>query len=297
MINNFFKTALVFSTLLSVNAAEKTVVPQKGENSKKAVDAKTAKRLRQEARLKKEIADNTIALAKIPALARVHKSETGSLPYRLVKPLNYNPDKKYPLVIAMHGAGGRGTDNTSRAIDAFKFLTTPETREQYPAFVITPQCPSKDQWARTPWGKGNYSIGKVKVSQPIEMVIEIIESLKKEFSVDSGRVYVTGQSMGGYGCWDIMMRRPDLFAAAIPVCGAGDLSQAKNLIDLPIWCFHGDKDTIVPFAASRQMDKKMKELGNENWKYTEFAGVGHGSSKPTWQEKELIPWLFAQKKQ
>ena len=102
--------------------------------------------------------------------------------------------------------------------------------------------------------------------------------------------------MGGYGTWDIIMRRPHLFAAAIPVCGAGDLSQAKNLTHLPIWCFHGDKDTVVPFSASRKMNKEMKRLENENWIYSEFPGVGHGSSKPTWKTKELIPWLFSQKR-
>ena len=136
----------------------------------------------------------------------------------------------------------------------------------------------------------------MKTSKQIRLLIETIELLKQEFSIDANRVYATGQSMGGYGCWDLIMRRPDLFAAAVPVCGAGDLNQAKNLVDLSIWCFHGDKDTIVPFAASREMDKKMKELGNKNWKYTEFAGVGHGSSKPTWNTKELMPWIFSQKR-
>ncbi|WDE97574.1 prolyl oligopeptidase family serine peptidase [Lentisphaera profundi] len=228
--------------------------------------------------------------------ARVFKSEIGSLPYRIVKPDNYDPEKQYPLIVALHGAWGRGTDNKSRAIDAFTFLSDPAIRKKYPAFIITPQCPSKKQWANTPWGKGTYSIDKVEISEPIALVLEIIESVREEFAIDGNRIYATGQSMGGYGTWDIIMRRPHLFAAAIPVCGAGDLSQAQNLAHLPIWCFHGDKDTVVPFSASRQMDKKMKALGNENWIYTEFPGVGHGSSKPAWNTAELIPWLFSQTK-
>lgn len=228
--------------------------------------------------------------------ARVFKSSTGELPYRVLKPDNYDSTKKYPLVVALHGAWGRGTDNKSRAIDAFGFLSAPDIRKKYPAFIITPQCPGKMQWANTPWAKGCYSTDKVKISKPITLVLEIIESLQDEFPLDSKRIYVTGQSMGGYGTWDIIMRRPQLFAAAIPVCGAGDLEQAQKLVHLPIWCFHGDKDTVVPFAASRQMDAKMKELGNKNWKYTEFPGVGHGSSKPTWKTPELIPWLFNQSK-
>ncbi len=226
--------------------------------------------------------------------ARVFKQGDHSLPYRILKPDTYAKDQKYPLIIALHGAWGRGVDNKSRAIDAFGKLSTAQVRKDHPAFIITPQCPPKNQWANTPWGKGCYSIEKVKISKPIESVLLIIEALQKEFSIDPDRIYVTGQSMGGYGTWDIIMRKPELFAAAVPVCGAGDLSQAKNLVKLPIWCFHGAKDTVVPFAASRQMDKAMKAAGNKNWIYTEYPKVGHGASKPAWLEKDLIPWLFKQ---
>jgi len=81
---------------------------------------------------------------------------------------------------------------------------------------------------------------------------------------------------------------------AIPVCGVDDTSQAKNLTHLPIWCFHGGIDPIVPTRASREMDKAMKAAGSKNRKYTEHPRVKHGSSKPTWKEKDLIPWLFKQ---
>ncbi|NWK54550.1 prolyl oligopeptidase family serine peptidase [Verrucomicrobiaceae bacterium N1E253] len=228
--------------------------------------------------------------------ARVFSEGGLSLPYRILKPDAYVQEKKYPLIVALHGAWGRGTDNKSRAIDAFQFLSTEKVRKDYPAFIITPQCPAKKQWANTPWGKGCYSLKNVKISEPIQTVIAIIASLQKEFSIDPDRIYVTGQSMGGYGTWDIIMRKPDLFAAAIPVCGAGDLSQAKKLEHLPIWCFHGGNDTVVPTAASREMDKAMKAIGNSNWKYTEYPGVGHGSSKHAWKEADLIPWLFKQKR-
>ena len=228
--------------------------------------------------------------------ARIYNEGDGSLPYRILKPVNYNVDEKYPLVVALHGAWGRGTDNKSRAIDAFQILSKPEVRQKYPAFIITPQCPSKEMWANTPWGKGCYSIDKVKISKPIELVLDIIKSLQDEYNIDPDRIYVTGQSMGGFGTWDIIMRRPELFAAAVPVCGAGDISQAKNLMNLPIWCFHGGLDTIVPVAGDREMDKVMTQLGNTNWNYTEYPNVKHGASKPTWKEKDLIPWIFNQKK-
>lgn len=228
--------------------------------------------------------------------ARVFTDGDHSLPYRILKPDAYAKDQKYPLIIALHGALGRGIDNQSRAVDAFEKLSAEEVRKNYPTFVITPQCPAKQQWVNTPWGKGCYSIEKVKISKSIETVFLIIASLQKEFNIDADRIYVTGQSMGGYGNWDIIMRKPELFAAAVPVCGAGDLSQVRNLANVSIWCFHGGKDTVVPVAASRQMDQAMKEAAHKNWVYTEYPNVGHGASKPAWQEKELIPWLFKQKR-
>ena len=227
---------------------------------------------------------------------RVFEGKSATLPYRILLPDAYDSAQEYPLIIALHGANGRGTDNQSRAIDAFGKLSADDVREKYPAVIITPQCPGKDQWARTPWGKGCYSIEKVKISKPITLVLELIESLQQEFNIDADRIYVTGQSMGGFGTWDIIMRRPDLFAAAVPVCGAGDLSQAANLKEIPIWCFHGGKDTVVPTAASRAMDLAMKAAGHKSWIYTEYPGVGHGSSKNAWAEKELIPWIFSQHK-
>lgn len=227
---------------------------------------------------------------------RIHKSNSDSLPYRILIPDAYDAHKKYPLVIALHGAWGKGTDNQSRAIDAFQKLAAPEVRKEYPAFLITPQCPEKSQWVDTPWGKGSYSLERVKISRPVEQVLEIIQAVQQEFSIDPSRIYVTGQSVGGYGTWDIIMRSPHLFAAAVPVCGAGDPSQVKNLKHLPIWCFHGGADTVVPVSAARDMDQAMKQVGSSNWRYTEYPGVGHGSSKSAWDEKELIPWIFKQKK-
>ncbi|MBT3192446.1 MAG: prolyl oligopeptidase family serine peptidase [Verrucomicrobia bacterium] len=228
--------------------------------------------------------------------ARIYKGPSGTMPYRVLKPDPYDPAIHYPLVVALHGAWGRGLDNKSRAIDAFGTLSSAEVRKSHPAFVITPQCPPKQQWANTPWGKGSYSIEKVKISSAITLVLEIIPALQEEFSIDPNRIYVTGQSMGGYGAWDIVMRRPHLFAAAVPVCGAADPTQATNLAHLPIWCFHGGKDTVVPTSASREMDEAMKQAGNKQWIYTEYPTVGHGASKPTWKEPELIPWLFRQRK-
>ena len=203
---------------------------------------------------------------------RVHVSGSNSMPYRMLKPDNYNPNEAYPLVIGFHGAGGGGTDNTSRSIEAMGHLSTAEVRSAYPAFVITPQALSK--WADTPWSDGSYSIETIPITIWMTMVYEVIDALEVEYNIDPNRIYVTGQSMGGFGAYDCVMRDPERFAALVPMAGGGDPTQAVNMLNMGIWSFHGGLDTVVPVAADREMDAAMIAAGHTNWTYTEYPDAG-----------------------
>ncbi len=228
--------------------------------------------------------------------AKIFKdSKNRTMPYRILIPQGYDSGRKYPLVLCMHGAGGRGVDNRSRGTEAFKVLSSPTVAAKYPAFLLTPQCPKGKKWVNTDWKKGSYSIQDVKVSEQLKMVMEILAMLCKKFNIDQTRIYVTGQSMGGYATWDLILRYPDVFAAAAPVCGAGDPAAAAKIANIPVWAFHGDKDRTVPTGGSKDMVAALKKLKSQV-KYTEYPGVGHGSWKNAWKEDKLIPWLFAQHK-
>ncbi|MBN1863600.1 MAG: prolyl oligopeptidase family serine peptidase [Victivallales bacterium] len=215
----------------------------------------------------------------------------GTLLYRILKPAGYDSKIKYPLVLCLHGAGGRGDDNQSRGTEAFRALN--KVQAKYPAFLLTPQCPKDKQWVNTPWAKGSYSLNKVPISDELAMVVQIMDSVEKEFSIDPARIYVTGQSMGGFGTWDIIMRYPKKFAAAIPICGGGDPSQAKNIAHLPIWTYHGDKDNAVPIAGTREMVEALKKADG-NIKYSEYKDGGHNIWVRAWKEEDLTQWLFNQ---
>src|SRR5262249_52824913 len=112
---------------------------------------------------------------------------------------------------------------------------------------------------------------------------------------DQKRIYVTGLSMGGYGTWDVIGRRPDLFAAAVPVCGGGDETQAATIARVPIWAFHGARDGVVKPARSWNMVAALKKAGGHPG-YTEYPDVGHDSWVPTYRDPVLFQWLFAQKR-
>lgn len=218
---------------------------------------------------------------------RSFSNEAGAtLNYRLMKPINYEPGKKYPLVIFLHGAGERGEDNLAQLKHGAKDFASESLRKQYPAYWLAPQCPQKAFWAN-PEAEGG--------GETIVLLKGLIDEMIATAGIDTSRVYITGLSMGGFGTWDLTARYENFFAAAAPVCGGGNPENAAKLTKLPIWCFHGAKDGVVRPERSREMIEAIKAAGGSP-KYTEYPEAGHDSWTATYSNPELYEWLFAQKK-
>ena len=130
----------------------------------------------------------------------------------------------------------------------------------------------------------------------MQLVKEIFDQVLREQSVDRNRVYVMGASMGGYATWNFVMRFPELVAAAVPVCGAGDPALAEKIKQIPIWAFHGDQDDAVPPSGSHDMVDALTKAGSSKIKLTIYPGVRHESYVKAWREPALIEWLFNQTK-
>ena len=237
------------------------------------------------------LAQEKLSLEKI-----VWKDPSGKeLPYRFMKPEGYEATKKYPLVIFLHGAGERGSDNDKQLIHGVPQFASKENREKYPCFLIAPQCPDNVKWVDVDWSAATHTTPK-EMTEPSRMTIALIESTLKQYSIDPKRVYLTGLSMGGYGTWDLLARRPDLFAAAVPVCGGADEATAEKIKNIPIWVFHGAKDGAVKPARSRNMVAALEKAGGKP-KYTEYQNVGHDSWNPAYKDAEMMRWLFGQMKE
>ncbi len=220
------------------------------------------------------------------------------LPYRLMKPEGWAGDgtTKFPLVIFLHGIGERGTDNAKQLRNGVEVFAQEETRKKHPCFFVAPQCPPDQLWVNlSPYGTRNNLKQADQPTQPTAMVLDLIDNLCREFSIDQRRIYLTGLSQGGYGTWDLICRQPNLFAAAIPVCGGGDPSQARKLVSLPIWAFHGGADSVVPPERSRDMIDAITKAGGRP-KYTEYPNVGHDSWTATYRNPEVLDWLFSQRR-
>jgi predicted peptidase len=232
-----------------------------------------------------------------PWQKRVLPDATGKLPaglpYRLFVPKDYDAAKQYPLIVYLHGAGERGVDNEKHiARNGAPKLISDAVQAKTPCFVIAPQCPPDRRWVEVNWGEKESHQMPEQPSEPMRLLLQLLDELPKEFSLDPQRFYLTGLSMGGFGAWDLLARRPQLFAAAIPICGGADNTTALRIKHIPLWTFHGDKDTVVWPQRTRTMVEALK-AADGNVKYTEYAGVGHNSWDKAYAEPELFDWLFS----
>ncbi len=209
-----------------------------------------------------------------------------SLVYRLMKPLDYDKTRQYPLVVCLHGSSAVGNDNVKQVAATLpaQLLSESANRKKYPAFLFVPQCPRGFGWGGLPEHPSVDSL-----------VFEAIAALEREFPIDAKRRYISGYSMGGYGTWHFICARPEMFAAAVPTCGGGNPTYADKIIAVPVWAFHGAKDMNAPVRDSRNMIKAMKQAGGHP-RYTEFPDAAHNIWEEVYQTTELPEWLFAQKR-
>jgi predicted peptidase len=222
-----------------------------------------------------------------------------TLPYRILFPEQYNPSKKYPLILVLHGAGERGSDNEKQLIHGGRLFLDAKVRRKYPAIVVFPQCPQESYWS-------SVSIDRTKtplvldfdytrpIMTPLRQAIALVQKLVQDEAVEERCVYITGLSMGGMGTFEAVHRYPDIFAAALPICGGGD-TEHYNKVRTPFWIFHGDADAVVDVSYSRAMVGRLKEL-DVKVKYTEYPDVHHNSWDNAFAEHDFLKWMFRKRK-
>lgn len=215
--------------------------------------------------------------------------------YRIYVPEGIGFFRKAPLVVFFHGAGERGTNNRAQLVHGVPQIVAHAIREGERAIVVAPQCPAGAQWVDTPWGAVEHPTN-AEPSANMGKALALLDKIMAEYPVDRDRVYVTGISMGGYGTWDAAVRRTELFAAAVPVCGGGDAAMGAKLKGMPIHVCHGDADGAVPVENSRKMVKAIRDAGGDKVRYNEIKGAGHNVWTPTYNDKEVLDWMFAQER-
>ena len=224
-----------------------------------------------------------------------------TLPVRILYPENFDPLKKYPLVLFLHGRGESGKDNQKQLIHGSKMFLDPAFRKNYPAVVVFPQCGNDSYWANVIMstnqkGKRDFSYqtgGEPTVA--MNLLLSYLEELDKLKFLDQDKFYLGGLSMGGMGTYELLRREPKTFAAAFAICGADTVKNVKKYKKVPLWLFHGDKDDVVNPQFTKDIAKELERLGAD-YKLTIYPNANHNSWDPAFAEKGLFPWLFSHQK-
>jgi predicted peptidase len=227
--------------------------------------------------------------------ARSHKSDR-VMPYRLFRP---EAKGKLPLVVYLHGSGGLGDDNLKQLglgnIFGTRVWALPENQKRFPCYILAPQ--TDRGWVR--YDPELFAKGEAKIIPGLgdgnRLALEIVDALRHEYAIDDRRIYVTGQSMGGAGVWNMTAHRRKFFAAAVPCCGSISMDDPVQSAETPVWGFHGDADQTVPVSTSRERMAALRKAGARPL-YTEYAGVDHNVWEWAYTETSLVKWVFAQRR-
>ena len=214
----------------------------------------------------------------VETLPEVYAKRTVKLnkEFLLFKPSDYSEQKKFPLIIFLHGSGEGGSDIQKVCKHGIPKVNT--TLEDFPFISISPQA-----------------LMKPKKGWSTEDLDLLLEYALKTYSIDKDRIYLTGMSMGGYATWRWAAHRPSTFAAIAPVCGGGKAGNASKYAQLPIWNFHGAKDKVVDIQKSKTMVEAITKAKG-NIKFTIYPNLGHNSWTKTYDNPELYKWFLDHKR-
>jgi predicted peptidase len=213
------------------------------------------------------------------------KTLNAQLNYLLFLPKDYaaKSQKRWPLMLFLHGAGERGSDIWKVTTHGPPKIVA--QRADFPCILVSPQCPDEEIWSN-------------------DVLLGLLDYITRTYAVDTHRVYLTGLSMGGYGTWSLGLAHPDRFAAIVPICGGGDLitvllarkDKAQALKTLGVWAFHGSKDPVVPTEESQRMVDLLKKVGASDVKLTVYPEAGHDSWTETYNNPDLYNWLLSHRR-
>jgi predicted peptidase len=202
-------------------------------------------------------------------------TKTVSINYLITLPEDYaTNNKKYPLILFLHGSGERGDDvNKVRAHGPIKEVGK---GRKLPFIIISPQCPDRGWW------------------DP-DVLIGLLNKVEKDYRVDRKREYLTGLSMGGFGTWALAIAQPKRFAAIAPICGGGDPNSVGVLKDVPVWVTHGDADPAVPISQSQEMVDALTKAGG-NVRFDIIKGGGHDVWTDVYASDAIYTWFLSHKR-
>lgn len=222
-----------------------------------------------------------------------------TLNYRILFPKNFSEEKEYPVVLFLHGAGERGDDNQAQLTHGSELFL--KNQDEFPAFVIFPQAPKDDYWAKVEVNRDSVPfqfdfMNKKPATKSLQLVMDLMDEMTSKSFVKKDQIYVGGLSMGGMGTFEIIYKKTEMFAAAFAICGGANPEIVKKYPEgFNIWLFHGEKDDVVPPDNSKRMARMINHYGG-NAKLSLYPDDNHNSWDSAFAEPNLLPWLFSHKR-
>jgi predicted peptidase len=205
-------------------------------------------------------------------------------------PLGYDTNRKYPLLIWLHGTDGRGTDNRKQLTNenqlSTHFWIRKEVQLSFPVFLFVPQCPVGQNWADP------------ELNQPglyLQMAMEALAKIQMQYAIDPDPIYAGGQSMGGLGVWSLLQKYPGLWAGAMVISAYDNFTDVPAIAQVPVWVFQGDADESVPVTMVREMIRQLKKA-NGPVRYTEYHKANHEVWNQAFADPDLLSWLSDQRR-
>ncbi len=228
----------------------------------------------------------------------IYKSQSDSVAFEFVFPDNYDPNKKYPLMLFLHGDGSNGLTPTDARLSGECTVMRRALVESGEDFIGIIPCASSP-WLVVPNDKNtvypyrSYSMSDAIPSYQLLAVIDLMNECIDNLSVDTDRIYLAGYSRGTMASWYLLSTMPEKFAGAVLCCGAGDPSIAQKFANVPIWVFMGDADPLVDYSGVKSIYDAYEQAGGRGH-FTTCKGGGHGLESYLFQEADLVNWLFDQ---
>src|SRR5271154_5956051 len=207
------------------------------------------------------------------------------MPYRVYVPANYDANKKYPLIFFFHSGSGRGFNNEQQIMHenaaGTHNWTLPANQAKFPAFVLAPQCSIGDNW-------GDPELNEI--NPRMQMALDILAAVQKDYSIDADRIVLVGEAMGGLGVWALVQTFPEKWGAAAVLGSYDNFTNERAIARVPLWLFQGDADLTVPVILVRGMVKQLQKA-NAPLRYTEYHKMNHEIWDKAFSEPGLVPWI------
>jgi pimeloyl-ACP methyl ester carboxylesterase len=221
-----------------------------------------------------------------PQVATFSSDVDGSdQPYALYVPRNFDPAKRYPLVVSLHGAWSNHRLNLRRVFG----MGNRPGESDLDATRYFPPLLDVDYLVASPLARGTLGYQGI----PEKDVYDVLADVKRRFPVDEDRVYLTGLSMGGGGAVWLGLTHPDIWAAIAAVCPAvppGAVEFAPNALNVPIQAYQGAVDPLVNPAGTRELVSTLRQLDTKV-EYIEYPNVQHNSWDKAYAKAQIFDWF------